>query len=124
MHKLVILIEPLTDWQAFEDAWPDFLHQAEVMPGLRREASSRVEKFLYGKMSIHQIHELYFDSLQEAQQAMASSPGQLAGKLLQRMTGGKMTLFLADCREDDIENLRRYPTAGSESSGQPTDEPT
>ena len=48
MHKLVILIGPLEDPQTLEMYWPDFLHQAEMMPGLQRETTSQVEHFLYG----------------------------------------------------------------------------
>jgi uncharacterized protein (TIGR02118 family) len=115
MHKLVILIEPLDDWQAFEAAWPEFLHQAEAMPGLRREATSRVDEFLYGANLCAQIHELYFDSLEAAQMAMASPEGRAAGRLLQKMTGGHVTLFFADHKEDNLENIRKYREEGSEA---------
>lgn len=108
MHKLVILIEAVEDWQAFEQGWPQFLHFAEEMPGLQREATSRVEEFLYGAVPLVQVHELFFDSLQAAQEAMASSHGRAAGRLLQSMTGGRMTLFFAEHKEDDLANIRRY----------------
>jgi len=79
MYKLVILIEPLDDWQAFEENWPEFLHQAERMPGLRRETTGRVERFLFGDIPYAQMHELYFDSLQDLERAMASPQGREAG---------------------------------------------
>jgi uncharacterized protein (TIGR02118 family) len=108
MHKLVILIEPLENWQDFEDLWPEFLHHAEEMPGLLREATSRVEMFLFGATQYAQMHELFFDSLEEAQRAMASPDGRAAGKLLQQMTRGKMCLFFAEYKEDSLENIRKY----------------
>ena len=108
MHKLVILIEPVADWQAFEKNWPAFLHQAEAMPGLVREATSRVENFLYGERPVALIHELFFRNLEEGQQAMASPPGRAAGRLLQQMTGGHMALFFAEHKEDNLANIRRY----------------
>ena len=119
MHKLVILIEPLEDWDAFEETWPAFLHLVETMPALRREAISRVERFLYGEIPYAQMHELYFDSLQSAQEAMASEQGRAAGKLLQVMTGGRMTLFFADHKEDDLEHIQQYqqPAEGSSEQG-------
>ena len=43
MHKLVILIEPPADQAALDTGWPEFLRYAESMPGLVREATSRVE---------------------------------------------------------------------------------
>jgi len=108
MVKLVILIEQLPDWEKFEAGWPQFLHFAEEMPGLRREATSQVDAMLYGSSTYVLMHELFFGSLAEAQQAMASSQGQSAGRLLQQITEGKLVLFFADHKEDDIENLRRY----------------
>lgn len=108
MHKLVILIKTLEDWQVLEDAWPDFLHRVEEMPGLRKEVSCRVEQFLYGTEYVAQIHELYFDTLEAARQAMTSPPGREAGRILQTATGGQMVLFFADHQEDDLDNIRKH----------------
>lgn len=108
MHKLVILIHSSPSWQEKEDDWPEFLHLAEAMPALCREATSRVERFLYGEPAIVHMHELFFDTLEQAESAMASIQGRQAGALLQRMSGGQMTLFIADHKEDDIANLLKY----------------
>ncbi|MBN1148003.1 MAG: hypothetical protein JXA78_12165 [Anaerolineales bacterium] len=108
MHKLVILIDDLDDWDALEAEWPRFLHNAEQMPGLLREATSRVVRPLYGNSSYLKMHELFFASLEQAEMALASSQGMAAGRLLQQMTAGRMTLFLAEHKEDDLENIRKY----------------
>ncbi len=108
MHKLVILIEQPDDWSVFDSTWPQFLHQAEQMPGLRREATSRVDATLYGSHTYSMMHELFFDAPETAQQAMASPPGREAGRLLQHMTQGRMALFLADHKEDDLENILKH----------------
>ena len=108
MHKLVILIEALDDWVSFEDKWPEFLHISEEMPGLRREATSRVERVLYGGQSYVQMHELYFDTLQDMEKALASPQGRAAGQLLQQITGGRVVLFYADHKEDDLANIHKY----------------
>jgi hypothetical protein len=63
------------------------------------------------------MHELYFENLQAAQQAMASEQGRAAGKLLQVMTGGRMTLFFADHKEDDLNNIQKYRRSGEETPG-------
>jgi uncharacterized protein (TIGR02118 family) len=115
MHKLVILIQDLEDWENFEAEWPRFLHNAEDMPGLCKEAISRVERSLYGESVYARMYELFFDSLQAAEQALASPQGQAAGKLLQQLTGGRMVLFFAEHKEDDLENIRRY-THGDDAS--------
>ena len=108
MYKLVILIEALDDWQAFEEEWPNFLHQAELMPGLIREATCRVERFLIGSCHYVQIHELFFTTADQVERAMATPQGKEAGKILQRITQGNVTLFIADHKEDDLENIRRH----------------
>ena len=89
--------------------WPEFLHAAESMPGLRREASVRVTASLYGTQEIGMVHELYFETLTDLQEAMRSSAGLTAGQIIQQLTQGEMTLLIAEHREDDIENLHRYP---------------
>jgi uncharacterized protein (TIGR02118 family) len=111
MYKLVILIEAMEDPSAFDEAWPGFLHLAETMPGLRRETFSRVEAVLFANDHPALMHELYFNTLEEARTAMASSSGREAGRLLQQITGGRVTLFLADHKEDSLENIRKHVAA-------------
>jgi hypothetical protein len=108
MHKLVILIQPSETWRENEENWPKFLRLVESMPGLRRESTSRVENFLFGAAAYIQSHELFFDTLPEAEIALASPQGKAAGKLLQQMTGGNMVLFLADHKEDNLANIQKY----------------
>ena len=108
MHKLVILIEPLVDWSEFHARWPDFLRHAESMPGLLREATSQVEKSLFGDRPVAWMHELYFSSLADLQQALASDDGQAAGRILHAISRDRLTLFVAECKEEDGETLRRY----------------
>jgi len=108
MHKLVILFEDLDNRDDFENRWPQFLHLVEEMPGLRREATSRVERFMFGKITYTQVHELFFDSLSQTEAALTSPQGREAGRLLQQMTGGRMVLFIAEYKEDDINNIRKY----------------
>ena len=108
MYKLVILFESSDDGTDFDSQWPEFLHLAEEMPDLRREATGRVARFFYGQTVYSRVHELFFDSLEDAEAAMASPVGREAGKLLQKMTGGHMNLFLVEHREDGIENILKY----------------
>jgi hypothetical protein len=107
MHKLIILVESTTtpDFHVF---WPRFLHAAENIPGLRREATSRVSQVIYGEMQCSLIHELFFDSYPILQHGMASESGQEAGRLLQEMTSGRVKLLIADHSEDELENIRKY----------------
>jgi hypothetical protein len=84
------------------------------MPGLIKEATCRVDSTLYGSYHPSIMHELFFESLSDIQQAMSSPEGQAAGGLLQQITGGKMSLVVADHKEDDLENIRRYKKNQSE----------
>jgi uncharacterized protein (TIGR02118 family) len=108
MQKLVILVETLEDEARFDELWPQFLHFAERMPGLLRESTSRVDQVLYGKYRIFIIHELFFHSVEDIRKAMSTPEGRAAGEALQRMTAGRITLLLADHKEDDLENIRRH----------------
>jgi uncharacterized protein (TIGR02118 family) len=116
MHKLVILIEPPSDETEFNQTWPEFLHISERMPGLIREATSHVESVLYGDYRPMLQHELFFDSLSDIQAAMRSPEGRATGELLQRLTGGNMSLFIADHKEDDLANIRRYQQGNVDES--------
>jgi uncharacterized protein (TIGR02118 family) len=113
MHKLVILIDPLQDEAVFTALWPKFLHLAERMPGLQREATCHVEAVLFGEWRPALLHELYFDSLDAVQESMRSPDGQAAGQLLQQMTGGHLTLLIVDHQEDDLENIREHQMGAS-----------
>ncbi len=109
MYKLIILIES-TSTPGFHNIWPRFLHAAEGIPGLRREATSRITQVLYGDAQYALVHELYFDTLALLQNGLASSSGQEAGRLLQEMTGGRVRLLIADHSQDELENIHKYRT--------------
>jgi uncharacterized protein (TIGR02118 family) len=117
MYKLIILIEKQDDWGAYDDTWPQFLHHAESMPGLLREVTCRVDTVLYGSSTFAIIHELHFESREALQEAMSSQAGRAAGKVLQSMTGGRMTLLFADHKEDEMENIRRYKEGKESETG-------
>lgn len=108
MYKLVILIPVPENSSEFERKWPEFLAEAERMPGLLRETTSRIDRVVYGEFPIHVIHELYFDSLKQAAEAMGSLEGEKAGNILQDITNGKVSLLLADHTQDDLSNIRKH----------------
>ncbi|GAB4475613.1 MAG: hypothetical protein Kow0088_12600 [Anaerolineales bacterium] len=108
MYKLVILIEKDVPPAILDQHWPEFLHNAEQMPGLLRETTSRIDVHLYGGAEYQLQHELIFSSPEEARQAMASEAGRAAGRILQQLSGGRLVLYFADHREDDLENIRKH----------------
>jgi len=108
MYKLMILVPPNIESPNFDAGWPEFLHAAESMPGLLREATVRITTSLYGTQEIGIVHELFFATQTDLQNAMASPEGINAGQIIQQLTQGQMTLLIAEHREDNIENLRQY----------------
>ena len=107
----MIIIPPLAESPAFDDGWPEFLHHAERMPGLIREATVRVTSQLFGDFPVSIVHELYFEDQETLRSAMSSSEGLATGEILQRLTRGQMGLLIAEHHEDQIENLKRYRDA-------------
>lgn len=118
MYKLVILIEPQDHTAEFDARWSEFLAAAERMPGLRREVTSRVDKVLYGKFGPHLIHELHFDSLKAAGDAMASPEGKRTGEVLQEITGGKVSLLFADHLQDELSHIHRHQSDEASTAAQ------
>lgn len=108
MYKLIILVETQEDAAAFDSRWPEFLAAAERMPGLLREVTSRVDRVVHGNFHVHMLHELYFSTLKEAAAAMGSPEGEKAGRILQQISGGAVTLLLADHTQDELSNIRRH----------------
>lgn len=110
MYKLVILIEPEGMGAEFDAHWPGFLSLAEQMPGLIREATSRVNQVMFGKQTFALIHELFFETMAALREAMASPAGQQTGQILQVITQGNMTLLISDHNQDDLENIQKFRT--------------
>ena len=111
-----MLIETPEDTLSFDEAWPTFLRQAEKMPGLAREATIRITNVLFGSDHIYMIHELFFENQTDLHAAMASPQGQASGQILQKITGGRMTLLIAEHKEDHIENILKYHPNGPEAN--------
>ena len=120
MRKLVILINPPVDEAQFEAGWPSFLHQVERMPGLLRETSCHVDQAVFGEANYTLIHELYFESLQAPQEALASPEGRAAGKLLQTITNGRLSILIADHKEDTLEHISSFKKEEDRKSGTDT----
>ncbi|MQC25875.1 MAG: hypothetical protein DWG76_00280 [Chloroflexi bacterium] len=114
MYKLIILIESEAIREELERRWPEFLAVAEQMPGLLRETTSRVDRVVHGGYGAQLVHELFFESLKAAAEAMGSPEGERAGQLLQEISGGKVSLLLADHTQDELSNIRRHSQASDD----------
>jgi len=119
MHKLMILIPTVEHLPEFGELWPEFLHQAERMPGLRKEATSSILQTVYGSLDYSMVHELFFDDYQSLLEGLTSPFGNRAAAVLHKLTRNRAVLLFAEHKEDDIENIRRYqPPDSDETSGQ------
>ncbi len=109
MYKLIILFSSPDKMGAFEQDWQKFLSLAEKMPGLRREAVSRVERTVFALAGepIYKIHELLFDSKDALEAAINSPAGQAAGQWLQEFTRGRVMILTAEHLEAVKEDFRK-----------------
>jgi uncharacterized protein (TIGR02118 family) len=101
MPKLIVLYPPPTDVAVFERRYraehaPMVL---EKIPGLKKFVASRVLAAPAGAAPYQRVAELYFDSLDSLQAAMASAGGQTAvAHAVEISTGGVPVVLIA---EDD-----------------------
>ncbi len=108
MYMLIILLGPVAETQSFQQQWSNFLEQAESMPHLKGEATTRVQTFLYGQRDVRMIHELFFETQSDLQTALDSQQGQAAGQIIHQIARGQVRLMTAEHKQDTIENLRKH----------------
>lgn len=101
MPKLIVLYPPPADTAIFERRYrvehaPIVL---EKIPGLKKFVAAHVLGAPTGTAPYHRVAELYFDSLESLQAAMASGGGQAAvAHAMEISTGGPPVVLIA---EDD-----------------------
>jgi len=119
MYKLVILFLPPFAWATFEKGWQKFLGMAEQMPGLRKEVIGDNEELIFGPKSMNykKIHELYFDSREDLDAALASEAGQKAGQWLHSFTQGQFLLMVAKHMEATPEEFKKMDRRGTSAQG-------
>ena len=115
MHKLIIL---LPGTEGLPEDWHVFLRQAELLPDLRREATSHVLHHLFGDADYSIIHELFFDDLPSLEKALSSELGVRAAQTLHKITSGHVSLLVADHKEDALENIRKFTHPGGEAASE------
>ena len=101
MPKLIVLYPPPSDVAVFERRYrsehaPMVL---EKIPGLRKFLAAQVLGTPAGKAPYQRVAELYFDTMESLQAAMASSGGQATvAHAMEISTGGAPVVLIA---EDD-----------------------
>src|SRR4051794_21204097 len=101
MPKLIVLYPPPADRTTFERRYLTE-HRPMVVgkiPGLRKFIAAEVLGTPAGAAPYHRVAELYFDSMESLQAAMASPDGQTAvAHAVEISTGGPPVVLIA---EDD-----------------------
>ena len=126
MYKLVILFLQPFAWATFEDGWQKFLGLAEGMPGLVKESVGDVDQLVFGPPNLNykKIHELYFESKEALEAALASEAGQRAGQWLHSFTQGNFLLMIARHLDATPEEFKKDVGAGSSRPGRQDVAPT
>jgi len=101
MSKLIVLYPPPTDASTFERRY-HAEHAPMVVgkiPGLKKFVAAQVVGTPSGRAPYQRVAELYFDSMEALQAAMASPAGQAAvAHAMEISTGGPPVVLIA---EDD-----------------------
>lgn len=101
MPKLIVLYPPPSDVATFERRY-ESEHAPMVMakiPGLKKFVAAKVVASPAGKAPYQRVAELYFDSMESLQAAIASPGGQATvAHAMEISTGGAPTVLIA---EDD-----------------------
>lgn len=100
MVKLTILFRPPGQWDTFENRYNDFLALIERMPYIIRRQVNSVTGSPQGDAAYYRVLEIYFDSEQNLNQALASPAGQEAGAELFKFPQGSFDTFFADVYEE------------------------
>ena len=101
MPKLIVLYPPPVDGETFERRYTDEHAPMvfEKIPGLKKFVAARVLGTPAGAAPYRRIAELYFDSTEALQAAMASDGGQATvAHAVEISTGGPPVVLIA---EDD-----------------------
>ena len=101
MPKLIVLYPPPADVTTFERRYQaeHVPMVVEKIPGLKKFVAAQVLGTPSGKAPYQRVAELYFDSMESLQAAMASPGGQAAvAHAMEISTGGAPVVLIA---EDD-----------------------
>lgn len=101
MVKLIALYKKPSDVEAFENHYKN-THTPLVkkMPGLQKVEVSRITSAIGGEAKFYLLAEMYFESEDALNAAMASPEGKAAGKDLMDFAGGLVQMMIAEVEQD------------------------
>ena len=100
MIKFMILFRQPEDAESFENIYQDFLGLIERMPQIQRRQVVHITGSPQGTSDFYRILEIYFESLDQQNEALMSAVGQEAGAELSRLPEGSFQLLFADVYEE------------------------
>ncbi len=101
MVKLIALYKTPDDQAAFDQHYRD-VHTPLVkkMPGLRKLEVARITGAPIGEPKHHLIAEMYFDSQEAANAALASAEGKSTARDLMSFAANLVTMFFAEVEQN------------------------
>lgn len=114
MYQLIILLPAALDIQTFDTGWPAFLAAAEKMPGLLQESVTRIDRIIQGSPQIQRIYTFSFQDRPSLEEALISEPGEIAGDILQKLTGGNSIILTGSRLEDSLDRIQSFPSLPDE----------
>lgn len=115
MYQLIILIPIRVNINSFDEGWPDFLEAAEEMDGLIRESISRIDRVIYGQNNIRRIYRFLFRDKSSFEKALVSPPGEKAGKIIHKLTGGDVIILSGTFQEDTLDRIQSWEKPDDDS---------
>jgi uncharacterized protein (TIGR02118 family) len=100
MVKLIALYKTPDDVEAFDKHYND-IHTplVKTMPGLRKLEVARIIGAPIGEPKHYLIAEMYFDSMDALNAAMASPEGKASARDLMSFAANIVTMFYAEVKE-------------------------
>ncbi len=100
MVKLIALYKTPDDVEAFDKHYNE-IHTPLVkkMPGLRKLEAARITGAPIGEPKHYLIAEMYFDSMNTLNAAMASPEGKASARDLMSFAANIVTMFYAEVKE-------------------------
>ncbi len=101
MVKLIALYKKPSDIEAFDDHYNNkHTPLIKKMPGLRKLEVSKITGAIGGEARFYILAEMYFESEDALNAAMASPEGKAAGKDLMDFAGGLVQMMIAEVMEN------------------------
>lgn len=96
MVKLIAIYQRPDERSAFEARYQDHMDLVAKVPGLMKMEVGRLVTAPWGEPDLHMVTEMYFESREALDKALASDEMGAAGKQLRSFAKGLYTMYIAE----------------------------